>query len=454
MLLSQFIHDKYIALFTSQLTSLPNLLALHCLDSARYPFLLEDSSPLPSSHYSFLFCFPEEVITTKWGDTELFTEVFDKAFQQQRQTALLKTEEKTSLPFTGGWFVYLGYELASQIEPTLTLDTDVFNLPIAIATRIKSAIIIDHQKEESWWVSEEDDSATFKQVMNDIKQCQQNNKARERPKIKLEEDPPQQYLDAVSKISEYIKAGDVFQVNLSRAWQGELDSEVHSADVYTALRHSNPAPFSALVKFADFSIISSSPERLVSVKEGQIETRPIAGTRPRSKDKQQDTLLLDELINHPKERAEHIMLIDLERNDMGRICQSGTVEVDELMTVESYEHVHHIVSNIKGQLTAGITPAEVIKAVFPGGTITGCPKIRCMEIIAELESVGRGAYTGSLGYINHSGDMDLNILIRTIVMKNQQINFRTGAGIVYDSIPKREVEETRHKAKGLIRAFS
>lgn len=438
-------------MFTYQLHAQPDLLALHRLAPKQYPFLLEHGSSSDQSRYSFLFCFPEEVIISHLGDTVFFADKFDQAFtQHQVSPAKISNDE---LPFTGGWFVYLGYELASQVEPSLNLSTDTFDLPIAIATRIKSAIIIDHHKQQSWWVCEDCNESLLDSCLADIEQSKRIKRVASPIAMTLQEDDPQQYLDAVTKISEYIKAGDVFQVNLSRAWQGELSPDVDPADVYAALRESNPAPFSALAQFDGFTIISSSPERLVSVKEGQIETRPIAGTRPRSKNEQQDKALLEELINHPKERAEHIMLIDLERNDMGRICQPGTVEVDELMIVESYEHVHHIVSNIKGQLAEGTSPSDVIKAVFPGGTITGCPKVRCMEIIAELESVGRGPYTGSLGYINHSGNMDLNILIRTMVMQGQQINFRTGAGIVYDSIPEREVEETQHKAKGLIRAF-
>jgi len=436
-------------LFTYQLHAQPDLLALHRLNPERYPFLLEHGASFINSRYSFLFCFPGEALTSSWGDKAVFTDAFDRLFSEQGVPP-----NDSELPFTGGWFVYLGYELAHQIEPSLNLSADAFELPIAIATRIESAIIIDHQKNQYWWVCEHDDQSLLHACLADIKQTEHDKVESLKPiTVALQEDDPWHYLNAVTKVSGYIKAGDVFQVNLSRAWQGEFEVDVKPVDVYAALRQSNPAPFSALAQFNDFTIISSSPERLVKVKSGQIETRPIAGTRPRNRDEKQDKALLDELINHPKERAEHIMLIDLERNDMGRICQPGSVEVDELMIVESYEHVHHIVSNIKGQLAEGVTPGEVIKAVFPGGTITGCPKVRCMEIIAELEGIGRGAYTGSLGYINHSGDMDLNILIRTIVMQGQKINFRTGAGIVYDSIPQNEVEETRHKAKGLIKAF-
>ncbi len=185
----------------------------------------------------------------------------------------------------------------------------------------------------------------------------------------------------------------------------------------------------------------------------QIDTRPIAGTRPRAGDSSSDQALSDELLAHPKEQAEHIMLIDLERNDLGRVSQPGSIQVNELMGLESYAHVHHIVSNIRGILVSGTTPGQIIRAVFPGGTITGCPKVRCMEIIAELEQTPRGAYTGSMGYLNNNGDMDLNILIRTLIQTPDSISLRAGAGIVADSDPVLELAETRAKARGLLIAI-
>jgi anthranilate synthase component 1 len=269
----------------------------------------------------------------------------------------------------------------------------------------------------------------------------------------LEEAPPAQYLDSVAVALEHIAAGDIYQANLSREWQGALAAGVTASDVYHRLRLANPAPFAALAVLDDFAIVSSTPERLIEVRDGIVSTRPIAGTRPRTTDRSDDALRLQELHAHPKERAEHVMLIDLERNDLGRICEAGTVEVNEYMTLESYAHVHHIVSNIRGRLRAGVTPGEAIAAVFPGGTITGCPKVRCMEIIAELERTPRGAYTGSLGYLNRDGSMDINILIRTIEIRGDSLSFRAGAGIVADSLPERELDETRAKARGLVNAL-
>jgi anthranilate synthase component 1 len=219
-----------------------------------------------------------------------------------------------------------------------------------------------------------------------------------------------------------------------------------------SLRQANPAPFAGLLQQPSWAIVSSSPERLVESRDGILQTRPIAGTRPRVAG-DDDAERIRELTTHPKERAEHVMLIDLERNDLGRVCVPGSVKVDELMVVESYAHVHHIVSNVRGRAREGVTPGQVIAATFPGGTITGCPKVRCMEIIGAIEREPRGAYTGALGYLDDNGDMDLNILIRTLAVEGTQVSLRAGAGIVTDSVPEKELDETRAKARGLLRIF-
>jgi len=268
----------------------------------------------------------------------------------------------------------------------------------------------------------------------------------------LDEDPAPAFIDGVARIQDYLRAGDVFQVNLSREWRAQLAAATAPAQLYANLRAANPAPFAGLFQGQDWAVISSSPERLVNVRGDLAQTRPIAGTRPRFAG-DDDAARIRELVGHPKERAEHVMLIDLERNDLGRVARPGSVVVDELMSVETYAHVHHIVSNVRALLRAGVTPGQVIRAVFPGGTITGCPKVRCMQIIAELEQVGRGAYTGAFGYLNRDGDLDLNILIRTITQSGTQLRWRAGAGIVVDSDAARELDETRHKARGLLRAL-
>ena len=275
-----------------------------------------------------------------------------------------------------------------------------------------------------------------------------------RAEFRIEEDAPDAFLGSVRQALEYIGAGDVYQANLSRGWRGRAASPVNPVAIYKRLRATNPSPFAALLRYGDFALLSSSPERLVSIRGNTVCTRPIAGTRPRGATPQADAALLRSLLGNEKERAEHVMLIDLGRNDLGRVCAGGSVRVDEYMSVETYAHVHHIVSNVSGRLRSEVSPIDVIRALFPGGTITGCPKVRCMEIIAQLEGVGRGAYTGSIGYLNRDGSCDLNILIRTITARNGEFKFRAGAGIVADSIPEQELAETRAKAEGMLRALT
>ena len=247
--------------------------------------------------------------------------------------------------------------------------------------------------------------------------------------------------------------GDIYQANLSRHWRARVDEDFPAASLYQRLRETNPAPFAAFAQCGDFSILSSSPERLLRIRGRRVDTRPIAGTHPRGGNASEDKALKEALVAHPKERAEHVMLIDLARNDLGRVCEGGSVRVDEYMAVETYAHVHHIVSNVTGELRADVSPVEALRAVFPGGTITGVPKVRCMQIIAELEGEPRGPYTGSLGYLNHDGSGDFNILIRTMSLMGRDLEFRAGAGIVADSNPERELAESRAKARGMLLAL-
>jgi para-aminobenzoate synthetase component 1 len=269
------------------------------------------------------------------------------------------------------------------------------------------------------------------------------------------------YLERVRRAQAYIAAGDIYQANLSHRFAADLPRRSRSGlerlryeyDLYRQLRTVNPSPFSGLLRFEDFSLISCSPERLVRLRGRHAETRPIAGTRPRGSGADDDQRLVGELLASPKERAEHVMLVDLERNDLGRVCEFGSVHVDEFMVIEQYSHVSHIVSNVRGVLRADTSPFDLIRATFPGGTITGVPKVRCMEIIEELEPVRRGPYTGSFGYIGWNGDLDLNIVIRTLVLAGTKGYLQVGAGIVADSNPAKEYEETLHKAEAFFRSF-
>ncbi len=357
-----------------------------------------------------------------------------------------------TLPFHGGWLLYLGYELASQLEPRLTLPAPTEPwLPTALALRCPAALIVDHARARTTLVAEPDRADLLGLMQADLAAAPGWSPRAVRL-AQLDEEPAQRFIEGVARVQAHLRAGDVFQVNLSRAWRGRCAQALAAADLHAALRRANPAPFAGLLQFGDAALVSSSPERLLQLRDGLAQTRPIAGTRPRFAG-DDDAARIAELVGHAKERAEHVMLIDLERNDLGRVCVPGSIEVDELMAVESYAHVHHIVSNVRGRLRAGVTPGQAIAALFPGGTITGCPKLRCMQIIAALEGGGRGAYTGSLGYLDRSGDLDLNILIRTLTLRGHELTFRAGAGIVADSDAQRELEETRAKARGLLRAL-
>jgi len=270
------------------------------------------------------------------------------------------------------------------------------------------------------------------------------------------------YKQAVQDVKAYIAAGDLFQANIARFWKVPFDA-AHLPSLYSQLRRVNSAPFSAFVDIIpdlsaplsnNLCLLSASPERLFRIHaDGSVDTRPIAGTRKRAQGDQDDSLKTELLLSE-KERAEHIMLVDLERNDLGRVCKPGTVRVNERMIVEKYATVQHIVSNVCGQLAAGKDIIDVFKAMFPGGTITGCPKVRCMEVIHELEHHARGPYTGGLGYVAWDGSADMNILIRTFWHHEGKLNWAAGAGIVADSDPEHELVETDHKAEGLIRALS
>lgn len=436
-----------------RLSRYDDLLALHRASPQRYPHLLESvAHGTPHSRYDILFAFPGETLSLEAAALSGAGD-FCTALDNQWRAARLPAAGEGVLPFRGGWFVYLGYELAAQIEPCLHLPATRGALPTAFFTRIPAAVIRDHTSREIYLVAEAGEADLLELMARDMAGLKEHAEAEPPRLLSLSEDPPHQFLDAVARIKHYVLDGDVFQVNLSRAWRAELDAAARADEVYAALRRRNPAPFAGLATWGRSAIVSSSPERLVRVAGDVVETRPIAGTRPRSGELARDLDYSRELLAHPKERAEHVMLIDLERNDLGRVCVPGSVRVDELMGLESYAHVHHIVSNVRGVKRPEVTPGEVIRAVFPGGTITGCPKVRCMEIIAELEGGPRGPYTGAMGYLNRDGSLDFNILIRTLVMEGSRIGFRAGAGIVADSEPEAELAETRAKARGLLLAL-
>ena len=441
------------------LAGVRDLLPLAAGLPARYPCLLESAARGSArARFDILFAFPEEALV-KAADGRVrdvhaidrgdsFLDALEAEWRAKRTD---RADVRDELPFHGGWVLFLAYEIAAEIEPRLALPSSPPWAPVALALRCPAAIVVDHERATTTCVAESGHAGRLATMLQDLAAVHAAV-SHELPVARLDEDDECVFLDGVDAIHEYLCAGDVFQVNLSRGWQARFDVAPAPASLYAALRRANPAPFAGLLQWQDWALASSSPERLVAVRGDVAQTRPIAGTRPRVAG-DDDAARIRELVGHVKERAEHVMLIDLERNDLGRICVPGSVEVDELMTVESYAHVHHIVSNVRGRLSGGVTPSQVIRAVFPGGTITGAPKVRTMEIISELEGCARGAYTGALGYLDRSGDMDLNILIRTLEQQRDVVRFRAGAGIVADSVAARELEETRAKARGLLRAL-
>ena len=427
-----------------------DLLGLHAAHRQRYPFLLQTAA---GDGWDILLAFPGEfhLLPASSAQTTLFLNRLDEC-RHSLGDGLQGEGEAQPLPFRGGWFVYLGYELLHQFEPSVPLRPGLPDFPIGCLARIPAAILVDNRSRHTYFFAEAGHEKCLAAMQRDAGRA---IRFKPRPIVlaSLEEENETLFLEGVERVKAYIREGDAFQVNLSRRWQSRLASRNSAADIYGALRHHNPAPFAGVADFGRHRIVSSSPERLLRVRDGLIETRPIAGTHPRSAVAAEDDKLRRALLAHPKERAEHIMLVDLERNDLGRICRPGSVTVDELMKVRSYAHVHHIESNVQGRLRAGITPGEVVRALFPGGTITGCPKVRTMQIIGELEPAPRLAYTGSMGYLNRDGDMDLNILIRTFMLDDDELSFNAGAGIVADSVPEKELQETRAKAKGLLKAL-
>jgi 4-amino-4-deoxychorismate synthase (2-amino-4-deoxychorismate-forming) component I len=440
---------------------------------ARYPLLLDSAATGPLSRASMLLAEPRAALWltaagqlradgfTPQGRT--FLAALENWWRAERVSPLSEARAAAAvpLPFAGGWALFLGYELAQEIEPQLVLPPTPLPWQ-AFALRTPCALVHDLPSNRVYALAEGHAGEALARLVADAEQAAREEDSPESLGIAaVREEPPAVYLARVQRAKEYVRAGDIYQANLSRPWDVGISVGAAAqgaplapaAALYRRLCAANPAPFAALAQWRGVAILSSSPERLLRVAGRRVDTRPIAGTRPRSRRPAEERREMSELAAHPKERAEHIMLIDLERNDLGRVCEAGSVRVDELMSIESYQHVHHIVSNVTGVLRPDVTPIGALRAVFPGGTITGCPKFRCMQIIAELEDAGRGAYTGSLGYLTPDGRLDLNILIRTMTLADGRLSFRAGAGIVADSDPQRELEETCAKAQGLLAAL-
>ncbi|MEM9818331.1 MAG: anthranilate synthase component I [Cyanobacteria bacterium P01_D01_bin.6] len=358
-------------------------------------------------------------------------------------------------PFAGGWLGWLGYDLAWEIEALPIKNSDPLPFPVAFWYEPATFAIVDHAEQQLWLAASDPDQLEVMERAIAIAATAHPSFSTDTPAVQLESSQAA-YEAAVQRAQEYIRAGDIFQANLSLRFATTTATD--SWAIYRHLHHINPSPFASYWRTPWGAVVSCSPERLVSLRGGRAETRPIAGTRPRGTTPQTDRALAQELLNNRKELAEHVMLVDLERNDLGRVCTWGSVEVDELLALEPYSHVMHLVSNVVGTLAPDKTAIDLIRATFPGGTITGCPKVRCMEIIEELEPLRRSLFYGSCGYLDWRGHLDLNILIRTLLLapaanQTQTVWGQVGAGIVADSQPTREWQESLQKAQAQLLAI-
>jgi anthranilate/para-aminobenzoate synthase component I len=453
-----------------------------------FSFLLESiKGPENIARYSFIGSDPFLVFRVKNGNIEIrhkSVEIRSSRSPLRILKELLSkyraSSNKDLPPFTGGAVGIISYDFVHYFERLPSTAIDDLQVPDADFMLVDTVITVDHKlkrtlimacpgaadiitgsSEETadWEDYYEGASQKIKSLHKLISSMSSEDDGKAEPGTSLaapvrinHEMEKTDYINMVIRVKEYIHAGDIFQANLSQRVSAYI-GDVSPWRIYKMLSAINPSPFASYLDMGDYYIVSSSPERLVKVNGGIVETRPIAGTRPRGADADGDSMMRKELLLNEKERAEHLMLIDLERNDLGRISDYSTVEVDEFMITEDYSHVIHIVSNIKGTLAGEKDCFDVIRATFPGGTITGVPKVRCMEIIDELEPVTRGPYTGSVGYIGFNGSMDLNIIIRTFLIKNNIAYVQAGAGIVADSDPEREYYETLKKAEALIKTL-
>jgi para-aminobenzoate synthetase component 1 len=380
-----------------------------------------------------------------------------------RETARDSSLPSPPLPFTGGWLGWLGYDLAWEIEKLPRLKRDPLRFPVAYWYEPASFAVLDRFAETLWLAAADEGELDLLESRLDSPLPLSSYGRGDRIQGRGDRAPTSIFLtsqsdyeEAVRQALKYIRAGDIFQANLSLRFQ--VDTAADSWTIYRHLQAINPSPFASYWQTPWGAVISCSPERLIQLEGNRVQTRPIAGTRARGTTVELDRQLESELIANVKERAEHIMLLDLERNDLGKICQWGSVEVDELLTIERYSHVMHLVSNVTGTLKPQCDPIDSISALFPGGTITGCPKVRCMEIIEELEPFRRSLFYGSCGYLDWRGNLDLNILIRTLLLSPQPSRLnrvwgQVGAGIVADSDPEREWYESLHKAQAQITAL-
>ena len=456
--------------------------------NTKYSFLLESvEGEEKIARFSFLAKNPELVFETKNNTVKITHYRKGKSIKETykiKDTPLsfirniLQKYKFVTIPqlprFCGGLVGYLSYDVVKFFEKLPSKTKNDLKLPDTLLVLAKSLIIFDHLNHNMKIVqcvyvdpksSKTQKIKEYKNALSRIEQlikelnCPLSVKThkftranRQASKLKVKSNTTEaQFRKMVTEAKKQIRAGEIIQVVLSQRF--EVDLKTDAFNIYRTLRAVNPSPYMFYLNFNGIQIIGSSPELLVRCENGVVETRPIAGTRPRGKTDKQDTALANDLLNDPKEKAEHIMLVDLGRNDLGRVCQKGTVHLSEFMSIEKYSHVMHIVTNVKGKLKKGSDGLDALQAAFPAWTVSGAPKIRAMEIIEDLEKVTRGPYAGCIGYFSFSGNLDSCITIRTIVASKGKVYIQAGAGIVADSDPKKEYQETVNKAKAQIMAI-
>ena len=447
------------------------------IGGGEYSFLLESvEGGERMARFSFLGSGTNLVIKSKGRSVEIVRDGKSQNFDLEpgcdvlhileQELSELKYVPDPNLPrFCGGAVGFIGYDMVRFFEDLPDSTTDDLNLPDCTLIFTDTLLIFDHVKHRIRMVCntriDGDPERAYEQAISKIDSfIEQLRSPADVSYEKRQVNSPEMssnftregFEDAVLKCKEYIAAGDVIQVVLSQRFSTKVTADPF--DVYRALRSLNPSPYMYYLAYGDTKLIGSSPEILVTEERGNVTVRPIAGTRPRGATEQEDLALERELLKDEKERAEHIMLVDLGRNDIGRVCRYGSVSVDELMTIERYSHVMHIVSNVKGRLKVDKDQFDLLRACFPAGTVSGAPKIRAMEIIDELEPTRRGPYAGAIGYFSYSGDMDTCITIRTILIQGNTAYVQAGAGIVADSDPAKEYQETQNKAMAMMKALS
>lgn len=450
--------------------------AFSSIADARNPIFLEGGTREPKlGRWSFLACDPFLTYRTRGHRIEI-TDANETRIMEGDPFLVLRdilsdiyvTRPNNAPPLIGGAMGYFAYDLGRFVEriPENTVD----DVPVADChLGIYGAVVaIDHVSDRAWVCAigaPETDPGSADHLAERRASELASRLAQSHPDPSFRPAPQAtevlpvnsnfthaEYIDALKRVKEYIAAGDIYQANLSQRLTSPLATSPWA--LYRRLTSSNPAPFAAYFETPDCAVISCSPERFLQVRSGAVETRPIKGTRPRGITPEEDERLAAELINSVKDRAENVMIVDLERNDLGRVCEFGSVHVPELFALESYATVHHLVSTVRGTLRPGTTALDCLRASFPGGSITGAPKVRSMEIIEELEPTRRGVYTGAIGYVCFSGDMDVNIVIRTLIVKDGLAHFQVGGGIVADSDPESEYQETLDKAQALARGLA